>query len=429
MKNFQVIILVVFAGLALIGLVVFATSKGIGGGGDSVGTVSVWGLLPEDAVTATLTELAATDKRFAQVTYTEVDANAFGNELAQAIAEGSGPDLVIITQEQVVSEAAKLSAIPYSSYSERDYVDAFVPMANLFATEGGVYALPLVVDPLVLFYNRSVLTSAGIGAPPSTWEAVNGLAQALTQGVVGGTLTQSVIPLGGYANVENARAIISLLLFQAGIPISSVSGAGVTAALTSDDQSNSSAAAAAVDFYTQFSNPAKTVYTWNGTLPHSRDAFVAGDLVLYPGFASERAYLSAANPNLSFDVAAMPHPATSDERITYGLMYAAAIPRASMNPVGAFAVAKALSARSASAYLASASSMAPAHSVLLTPPANDRFAAVIYPEALRARGWLSPAPAVTDGIFAGMIGNVTSGRRSIEDAIQSAQASLGASLH
>jgi hypothetical protein len=72
--------------------------------------------------------------------------------------------------------------------------------------------------------------------------------------------------------------------------------------------------------------------------------------------------------------------------------------------------------------------MAPALRSLLSPPADDRFAAIYYPEALVARGWLSPSPSQTDGIFAGMISNISSGRSTVIDAIRAADDSLDAAL-
>jgi len=428
MKTFQVVVLAIFGIGALIGLVVFATSKGVGGGGDAVGPVVIWGLLPQTAGEVSISELALVDKRFAEVSYVEKPVATFGTDLAQAIAEGTGPDLVIITQEQFLSERAKLEIIPYASMPERTYIDSYVPMAELLLTDTGTYGLPLTVDPLVMYYNRQSLSDAGVASPPTSWEAVNGLAQTLTNATPTGAIVKSVIPFGDYANVTNGRAILSTLFFQAGIPITESALGETRAALLGQTEETGEIAAAALDFYTQFADPAKTVYTWNRAVRNSRDTFLAGDLVFYPGFASERPTLSAANPNLDFDMATFPQPSTATARTTYGLLYFAAIPRASFNIVGATEVAFALSSPTQSSYLAALSSMAPALRSSLRPAADDRYATIFFQEVLRARGWLSPSVSVTDGIFAGMIGNVTSGRRSILESLRSADQSLDVAL-
>lgn len=428
MKTFQIVILAIFGIGALAGLIVFATGKGTGGGSSQIGTVVIWGLLPQSAMDAALAELTITDKRLSAVTYVEKTRASFGNELAQAIAESAGPDLLVISQEELIQERAKLTLIPFESFPERTFIDSYVPMAELLLTEAGTYGIPLVVDPLVMYYNKRTLIDAGVAVPPSSWEGVNGLAQSISQVTPAGAVVKSVIPLGDYANVQNARALISTIFLQAGIPITTTVAGQTQAMLQGTDEKGLEASVAALNFFTQFSDPAKTVYTWNRTLQNSRTAFLAGDLALYPGFASERPYLENANPNLSFDMAPIPQPAVATNRTTYGLLYALAVPRSAINPAGAFEVAFALSNTDPVSYIADSASMAPALRALLTPRAEDQYASVFYPEALRARGWLSPSAPVTDGIFAGMIGNVTSGRRTTEEALQSANDSLEAAL-
>lgn len=426
MKTFQIVVLAFFGLSALIGLVVFATMKG--GSSTAIGPVVAWGLLPQEAVDSAISELALSDKRLSEVTYVEKYPDTFGTELAQAIAEGVGPDLVIITQEQLLSERAKLTVIPFDTIPERTYVDSYVPLSELFLTDAGTYGVPLVVDPLVMYYNRATLTRAGIVSPPLSWEAVNGLAQDLSEVTSTGAVTKSVIPFGDYANVRNARAILSAIFFQAGIPITKAGDQRVSAALADSGESTLSVAAAALSFYTQFADPAKTVYTWNRAMQDSRAAFLAGDLLFYPGFASEISFLTAGNPNLDFDMTALPQPSVASERTTFGLMYAAAIPRASLNPTGALHLALALAGAPQSSLIAQMTGMAPALRGMLTPAADDKYGTIFYPEALRARGWLSPSTSVTDGIFAGMITNVTSGRRTIPESLQSAHDSLDAAL-
>lgn len=427
MKTFQIVVLAIFGVGALVGLIVFSTMKGSGGAADT-GPVRIWGLLPQDTMTVVLAEMTTTDKSLANVTYEEKDKTTFGVDLAQAIAEGTGPDLVIITQEELLSERAKLTVIPFETIPERTFIDTYVPIAELFLTDTGTYGMPLAVDPLVMYYNRATLTSAGVSSAPTSWEGVNGLAQTVSEVTPTGAVTKSTIALGDYANIQNARAILSAIFFQAGIPISEVSQGRTAAALTGRGESGLSVSSAAVGFYTQFADPAKTVYSWNRAMQNSRTHFLAGDLLFYLGFASERAFIGNANPNLDFDMAKLPQPSTSEERSTYGLAYVAAIPRASANPSGALGVAFTLSSPSNGALIASLSGMAPSARGMLAPLATDKYASVFYEEALRARGWLSPSASVVDGIFAGMIGNVTSGRRSIPESLQSAHDSLDAAL-
>lgn len=426
---FQIIVTGLFAFLAVIGLIVFATSQGGGKGNEAVGTVVIWGTLPTEVIEDGIATLASNQEAYSDVVYVEQPAASFSKNLSDALASGTGPDLVLLTQEQLASERPKLQAIPYSTFPQRDYIDSYLPLFELFLAGEGVYGIPFAIDPLVLYYNRPLLTSAGIAAPPSTWEAVAGLAPSVSVRE-GGTLSRSLIAFGEYGNVRNARAIISLLLLQAGTPITAGSETGVRAVFadSGDTSYGVTPAQSAVSYYAQFADPAKTLYSWNRSLPDSRSMFVAGDLALYPGFVSELPYLREANPNLDFDMAAIPAPGAGGKRVTYGIGYAFSIPKAAGNPSGAYSVALALAAPDTAPLIAERLSMAPALRSALSPRADDRFTPVYFPQALLAAGWLSPAPAVTDSAFSAMIGDITSGRKSIDQALITAAQTLTAAL-
>jgi spermidine/putrescine-binding protein len=185
---------------------------------------------------------------------------------------------------------------------------------------------------------------------------------------------------------------------------------------------------AVLRFYTQFADPSKVSYTWDASLPDSQQAFVNGDLALYIGYASEAAFLTGANPNLDFDVAPLPQPATATTKTTYGLDYAFAIVRGASNSAGAYTVAADLTGSSEQQAAASATGLAPAsRAALAAPPANPTLA-VAYTSALYAAGWLSPAPLDTDTVFSGMINTVISGKNTLASALASAQGALSALL-
>lgn len=428
MKLFQVILLAVFGFLTVLGLVLFANFGGFGGTSTSVGTVTIWGTLPQTGMDQVLGAVRSGNQDYLGVAYVEKDEETFDRDLAEAIASGEGPDLILISQELLATEQNKLSVIPFSAISERTYLSSFLPIHELFLAVDGTYGIPFTVDPLVLYYNRSLLASAGIATPPTSWEAITGLASELTVSG-GGTVARSVIPFGAYENVEDARALVSLLLLQAGNPITSVGSAGVQARLTDSGSVSGAVTAAqsALSFYTQFADPIKTVYTWNRALPSARQSFLAGTLVFYPGFASELPMLKAANPNLDFDMAAIPQPQTSSQKVTFGKAYAFAVPKASKNADGALSVGFALASASLAPTASESLFMAPATRTSLTP-SGDRYTPVYYPQALIAKAWLSPSPAVTDSIFSTMITSINSGRQGVGQALDAANQAINASF-
>ena len=430
LRPFQVIIMGIFGFVALAGIVLFANFKGFSSGVAPVGNVAIWGTLPQDAMLAGLNDFRQAHQEYSTVTYTQRPQETFDADLAEAIAAGRGPDLVILTQEDLAAAEAKLALIPSSVISERDFRDAYLPISELYLVQGGTYGIPFLVDPLVLYYNRPILASSGAVQPPPTWEAVTGLAASVNRQTDAQAVIQSLIALGTYDNVENARGILSLLFLQAGYSITGRSETGIRSTLSdaTNQAFGTTAAESALNSYTEFANPTKTVYSWNRSLPNSRQAFLAGDLALYLGFASERQGIAMANPNLDFDMAPAPVPATATTRVTYGRAYAFAVPRASANGEGALRVAMTLSDGNSSAIFARALGMAPANRAVLVPAQGDLYEPVFYREALVARGWLSPAPSDTDRIFATMVGNVSSGKEAVPAAITTAGQSLNAAF-
>ena len=363
----------VFGITALVGLFLFANFQGFTGGVKPVGPVTVWGTLPARTMQEALATLKQTHGELAKVSYEEKQLSTFDEQLSDAIASGNGPDLILISQEQLAAEQNKIQLISNSATSERTFRDTYLPEAELFLAGKGAYAIPFVLDPLVLYYNRTHLASVGAAVAPPTWEAVAGLSPVLTR-------------------------------------------------------AGPSPAVSALNYYLQFANPAKTSYSWNRSIAGDRQAFLAGDLSLYFGFASEVSLIAAGNPNLDFDMASVPHPATSETRTTYGRVYGFAIPKASANPEGALRTAYALSASEVLPTLARALHMVPAQRALLIPAQGDLYESVYFPQALVARGWLSPAPLKTDTLFATMVSSVTSGRQGVSDALGTLDQAISATF-
>jgi ABC-type glycerol-3-phosphate transport system substrate-binding protein len=430
LKPFQIVLMVVFGLIALVGLFLFANFKGFKSGVTPVGKVTIWGTLPERGLQDTIMNLRNANGELTATTYYEYPLESFDRELADAIAAGRGPDMIIISQEQLAGAEDKIQLIENQTTSARTFRDTYLPEAELFLSGKGAYGIPFVLDPLVLYYNRTHITAAGAATPPASWEAVAGLSPALTRLDQAGGIARSGIALGTYENVENARAIISLLFMQAGYSISERTSDGLRATLARQvgQSFGVEPAVAAVGYYLQFANPAKTSYTWNRAFPSARQAFLAGDVALYPGFASEEPLISGGNPNLDFDMAPIPQPGVTENRITYGRLYAFAIPKASQNADGALRVAMALTRSGTLPILARSLSMAPAQRSLLVPEPGNLFEPVYYPQALVARGWLSPSPTDTDALFATMVSSITSGRQNASSAITSLDQAITAGL-
>lgn len=426
---FQGILFGVFIIGALIGLFVFATytSKNTTAGGSPV---LIWGTLSRDAIQATIATINQTGNGLKNVSYMQKDPATLPTELATAIATGEAPDLVLASQEEFNTLQKFITPIPYATLPANTFANTFVGAGNLFASAEGYYGIPFLVDPLVLFSNHSILSSAGIARPPATWEALTGLVPKVAQLTSSRQVTRGLIALGTYSNVHNGRGILSSLFLQTGVPLSQRSpGGNLAANLGGTSATNGATPGSAVlGFYTQFADPSKVSYTWNASLPDSQQMFLTGNLALYIGYASEALYFREANPNLNFNVTFLPQPATATAKSVYGLVYAFMVPNGAKNVTGAYTTSSLLTNSFAQTTAAAKTGLAPATlSQLMAAPA-DPVATVAYAEALYAVGWLSPMPGSTNSIFSSMINDVISGRSSINAALNSAEQSLSALL-
>jgi ABC-type glycerol-3-phosphate transport system substrate-binding protein len=425
MSTFQVIVLGVCAALILIGVGVFASFGGLGDGA-SVGRVIIWGTADNSTMDQLVVELRNSDGAFQDVTYTEKNPATYHTELINAMAAGTGPDLVMMTQEEILEFEDKILTIPYGLVSESSFLNSFIDESQLFLTDEGELALPFMVDPLVMYWNRDLFAAAGEASPPQFWNDFLALTPKITVLDAGSTIKKSTVALGQWQNIAHAKAILSTLFMQAGDRIVARRQDGTLNPVLGTTPTNapSNPSESALRFYTEFTNPSKTTYSWNRTMPLSSTAFIAGDVAVYFGFASEYPTIAARNPNLRFGVAKVPQVEGVSTRATYGRLTGLAIPRTSSNANGAAQIAQKLASAQVVSTLVELTGLPPVRRDVRVDTASDAAMAVFRESALIARGWLDPNSAETDTIFRTMVESVISGRQSTAGAVSEAATAL-----
>lgn len=427
MRPFQIILIGIFSALAIGGLIFFAAFRGFSNDSDPISRgVVIWGTLGQTAFSSVISSIREDNEVWSAVTYEQKDSRTFVSDLVNAIAEGRGPDLVVIPNDLIISQAAKLTPIPYDSLSERDFRDTYVSGAEIFMFPEGVYALPFAVDPLVMYWNRSLFASSGFTAPPLTWEELVRITiPTLTKRTDENDIERSAVALGQYINIQNAKELMIMLMRQAGSTLSSVRDRGIFYDFNGTAVRDGIAPGdAALRFYTEFSDPTKSTYSWNRSLPLDRNAFLSGDLALYFGFGSEILEIANGNPNLDFDLTEVPQSAGVPLKTGYGTIYGFSLLRSAANPEGGYAVMQTLGNGTNAGAIARQLLLAPAHRSTLASGSTNPFEAVIYRAALVARGWLDPEPTQSDNIIRQMIEDVVAGRANINSAINDASLRL-----
>jgi ABC-type glycerol-3-phosphate transport system substrate-binding protein len=425
MSKFQIVLLIVFGASIIIAVMVFSFYNR---GSQAFGEIVVWGDMPSPEWHTWAGETNFNSSKNYTVTYIEKRPENIVREFTEALSEGRGPDLIIIPLDEVWRQRNRLVPISFETISERDFKNTFVEAGELFLGDRGAYALPFTIDPLVLYYNRDLLSRAGMARPITYWDEIYAASGSLTQRDPAGNVTRSVMALGEAANIKHYKSIVSLLMLQAGTPITGIAGP-LTARelrpyLTYNFNLPIIPAEAALDFYTQFSNPSKAFYSWNRSMLPADTHFIAGDSAYYIGFASELPILRAKAPTLNFGVASVPQSRATDRVTTYAQLRGLAIARSTRKPEAALSVATILISRSTLSVLSGINYLPPVRRDLLLERQSEEIKAVYYDAALQSRGWLDPDPPRTTIIFRDMIESVTSGRERTSQAVGRAQREL-----
>ncbi len=433
LSKFQTILLIVFGAFAVSGVLIFAFAVG-GTGNNGVGSVRIWGTLDETAVNAVIRQASETTPALAQVSYEQHDPATYEADLTTALASGQGPDLFILRQDNAVKNAGMILPIGFESLPLEQFEATFIEAANPFVSKNleAILAIPFLDDPLVMYWNRDLLATAGYAKPPSYWDELIPMSTYINNGSASvnqnsvtvrdqtNAIKKSAIAFGEYKNIDNAKDILATLIMQAGGSITALDGSNrLVPALSSRAGDAAQAAESALRFYTGFADPSKNDYSWNRAMASSRAAFAAGDLGIYIGYASEEPLIRRMNPNLNFAPASLPQIRGGARSLTYGHVFGFATARGSRNPAGAVTAAYLLASTDLSKAFSTAIGIPSARrDVLAQKTTGDQE--VFNRAAIISRAWIDPDPEKTNAAFQGMIESTTSGAASVSEAVQRA---------
>jgi ABC-type glycerol-3-phosphate transport system substrate-binding protein len=427
--SFQTILVGLFIASFIGAILIFAGVINVGGGSSTatpVGSVRVWGIYPQATMQSYLENFNIQNKTLS-ISYTQKAPETFRTELIEALASGTAPDIVMADSSQLFSFRDKLYTIPYTTYPERLYRDSFVDGAALFLTKEGVLASPLLVDPLVVYYNKDILAGKNYVTPPTTW---TGLVQSLPLFIkkdARGVITQTAIGLGEWTNINHFKDILSALFLQTGNPIvsrDSASGMYQQALTTSAPGATELPSVSALNFYTSFANQASGMFSWSRTLPSTLDMFLSGKSAFYIGRGSELFTIQARNPNLNFDVTALFQADDAIRPITYGSFSGVSIIKSSPNFTASYGALGVLTGKEFVEYLSGSMSLPSARRDLLLTAQTNPYVQVYFQAALSSFGWPDVDAVATENVFRDMIRKVNSGATNPSQSIYEASRDL-----
>lgn len=395
-------------------------------------SVSLWGTLPKGQINGVISAINKENKSY-KIEYSEFPASSYENEVVNALASGKGPDFWLISQDMVLKNKDKISSIPFAYYPERNFRDDFIDISNLFIDQknGGLSAFPFLIDPMVMYWNKDLFSSAGISRPPQDWGEFADDAHVFTQKNEAGNVTQSGAAMGELNNIKNGKDILSMLIIQSGNPIMKTDSSGnFKIALDEQDNSGKSPAASSVKFFNDFSNPNKNVYSWNKALSEADTMFAKGAMAMYFGYASEWPEIKAKNPHLNFDIAEVPQIKGDKTKMTFAKIYGLAVMKNSSQAKKQAALNSILFmiSNQVSKDFSQATGLASPRRDLLAEKTTDAYYGLINRAAIMSKAWLEPDSDEVRRIFKDMVESVSSGSLSVGDSVRLAKSRLDQEL-
>lgn len=342
-----------------------------------------------------------------------------------ALAAGTGPDILMIHNTWLPKHGDKLATMPATGVSDtknpftlQNFKDQFVDVAYQdLVYNNQIYGLPLYADTLGLYYNKDLFNSAGITGPPKTWNEVNSDVQLLTKLDRSGNITQSGFSLGTARNINRSTDILMDMMIQSGVQMTSADNRSATFAATVNGQHLGDIA---VQYYTNFANPRNQDYSWNDNQHYSIDAFTEGTLAMMIGYAHDMQTIRSKAPRLNFAMAAMPQASLTDVR-NFANYWAVAVAAKSAHPIESWKFVNYLASKEGVTVYLNTTNRPSARRDLIDLQRTDPDLGVFAVQALSARSWYQADNTAIEGIFADMIDDVNFNRFSVQDAVSRAE--------
>lgn len=423
--------LIIIAGILFVIVIVVVLALVFGGGTERPERVVLefWGVFDDSGAFEDSISQYERMRPNVDVVYRAFSFEDYERSLISALAAGSGPDIFMIHNTWLPKHQDKIAPLPQERQSGddqplltfRQFQDSFVDVAVKDLTQGGrIYGLPLYVDTLALYYNKNVFASEGIAVPPRTWNEFNDVVRQVTDFDNQGNIARSGAAIGTSRNVNRSTDILSLLMLQSGTRMVNEER---TQATFADLIQGQNVGETALQYYTDFANPTKQVYTWNDDLFFSIDAFFTGQTVMMFNYSHHVQTLKDKSQRFDFGVASMPQ-IEGTEDLNYANYWAPTVSEASEAPVESWRFLVHLSSRDGAIPYLLATQRPVARRDLVAEQSVDPDLGVFADQVLSATSWYQIDSAAIETIFADMIDDINFNRASLRDAIRNAQTKI-----
>src|SRR3989344_4937230 len=415
--------------MGVIAVAVFLTIvlvlRNVGRTGAEPATLQFWGVFDDhNAFDKAISGFKAQNPSI-NVKYRLLTFENYEQTLINSLAAGTGPDIFMIHNTWLAKHGDKLTPMPAAIPDEKNpftiqkFKTEFVDQTyDDLVYNNQIYALPLYVDTLALYYNKDLFNSAGITRPPQTWDEGNPDGQLLTKFDNLGNITQAGFALGTVRNINRATDILMDMMIQSGVRMPSADN---TSAMFGSSVGGQRVGEIALRYYTNFADSNDSYYSWNDSQHYSADAFAEGTLAMMAGYSRGLGVIRAKAPRLHFAVAPMRQASLTDVKNFTDYWALAVAAKSKLSDEAWHFVNYMASKEGATSYL-NATNRPSARRDLIDLQRNEPDIGVFAVQALSAKSWFQIDNLAIEKIFADMIEDVNFKRSSVRDALSQAEA-------
>ncbi len=303
-------------------------------------TLVYWGLWETESV---MREIIADYKKLrpnVTIEYTQrpFSEGIYKQQLLERLSDPDprkSPDIMRIHNTWLPQFKDELAPIPTEVMTEAEYTQTFFDTAiRDFKSNGSIYAIPLEVDTLGLYYNKKLFQNEGLTIPPADWDSFIEYAKKLTKLDENKKIIQAGAAIGTSNNILHSGELLSLLMLQSNVDMVSEDKKQAIFDTSSNKQGE-----VVVDYYIGF---VKQHQVWGSELPNSLDMFIQGKLGMMIAPSWRVFDILNAQPNFEFGTAPVPQISLGRE-VNLSTYWAEAVSKDSVNSKAAWEFVKFLS--------------------------------------------------------------------------------------
>jgi ABC-type glycerol-3-phosphate transport system substrate-binding protein len=399
--------------------------------------------------------------------YDEIDY--YNTNIIEPLARDSGPDLFAVRNDDLPAYSS--FATPLISFGNdgtakaevekqaqakniaaiTDYKKSFVDIAvQDTIIKDQLFGVPLYVDSLQLYYNKQILNQKLYPDPVKSWEDLfaqvkeGKLSREKSNGN-GFDLSAISLGTGEYENkkpnILEYQDIIPLIMTQFGGTIYDSKTNSVDFQYKNGDTALNNNLVKAIEFYTNFRDNTKDVYSWNESATSNVDEFLQGRLVYMIGYKELANTIDSRTTTLNYKIAPLPQIDNNESsaKTTFGRFFELLMSRKLANKDNPEMLKRRACAEDFLNFLttlpaqkrfAELSGMPSAHKAVITDQQKgDEPLRTFANGALFATGYYKPDVVLCERIWSQMIGKINNNQskdQAINEAITAYNSAISA---